>query len=609
MDGMTMQVRGEWLDTVDAIRDPLMVHDEELRVVRCNRAYAKRAGKSFAEILGRPYWQAFPKGTGPLAQCDNSEGGDCAGSEALTKVESGEIFLSRAFPLRDSRGASQTLHLFEDMTERHRAEEELLYKNALLIAQRECSLDGILVVDDQRRIVSYNSRFCQMWGFPERVLAEGPDDGAVAFVLERMQDPASFLASIERMYDEKTLTVRDTLQLKDGQVFERYSRPLTAREGRNYGRVLFFRDVTSELRSAEALRRANRALRTLSAGNVTVVKSTDESELVARMAQVIVEEGGYALAFVGYHRDDPERSVDIKAGAGIPPDILRAAPLRWGADEPGPSTTAWLAERGIESVLALPISPAPDEPPLGVMVIGARESDAFAEDERKVLEELAGDLAYGIATIRTRRERESAHAKLRGALENTVAAIAAAMQSRDPYTAGHQRRVADLAAAIGREMGLDEDTLEGITFGALIHDIGKIQIPAEILAKPSRLTNIEFDLIKTHPEAGYEIVKGIDFPWPVAQMVLQHHERLDGSGYPRGLRGEEITREARILAVADVVEAMASHRPYRAGLGVEAALAEILAKRGQSFDAQAVDACVRLFREKGYTLDKDALRH
>jgi len=153
-------------------------------------------------------------------------------------------------------------------------------------------------------------------------------------------------------------------------------------------------------------------------------------------------------------------------------------------------------------------------------------------------------------------------------------------------------------------MGLPAATIEGIRFGALIHDLGKIQIPAEILSKPTRLTPLEFELIKTHPQAGYEIVKGIEFPWPVAQMVLQHHERLDGTGYPNGTKGDEISLEARILAVADVVEAMASHRPYRPGLGIDAALKEIEAKRGRWFDPQAVDACLRLFREKSFVLDR-----
>jgi putative nucleotidyltransferase with HDIG domain len=197
-------------------------------------------------------------------------------------------------------------------------------------------------------------------------------------------------------------------------------------------------------------------------------------------------------------------------------------------------------------------------------------------------------------------ERRATGEKLRRSLEGTIGAIGATMESRDPYTAGHQRRVAELAAAMALEMGLPAQVVEGVHFGALIHDLGKIQVPAEILSKPSRLSKLEFELIKSHAQTGYDIVKEIEFPWPIAEMVYQHHERLDGSGYPQGLKGDEITLEARILSVADVVEAMSSHRPYRPGLGLDAALEEIGEQRGKGLDADAVDACTRLFRDKRF---------
>ena len=174
------------------------------------------------------------------------------------------------------------------------------------------------------------------------------------------------------------------------------------------------------------------------------------------------------------------------------------------------------------------------------------------------------------------------------------------VEVRDPYTAGHQRRVADLSGAMAREMGLAPDRIDGIQLAGLIHDLGKISVPAEILSKPSRLTELEFRLIKIHPQAGYDILQDSAFPWPIARMVLEHHERMDGSGYPRNLKGEEIIMEARILAVADVVEAMSSHRPYRPALGVEAALEEIEKNRGTLYDNTVADACVKLFRDKGY---------
>ena len=189
---------------------------------------------------------------------------------------------------------------------------------------------------------------------------------------------------------------------------------------------------------------------------------------------------------------------------------------------------------------------------------------------------------------------------MRNALNGTVRAIASIVETRDPYTAGHQRRVSDLSRAIAAEMGFSADRIEGLRMAATIHDIGKISVPAEMLTKPTKLTNIEFSLIKTHVQAGYDIIKDIEFPWPIARMVLEHHERMNGSGYPNGLTGDNILLESRILAVADVVEAMGSHRPYRASLGIVPALEEIEKNKGILYDIAVADACLKLFREKGY---------
>ena len=184
--------------------------------------------------------------------------------------------------------------------------------------------------------------------------------------------------------------------------------------------------------------------------------------------------------------------------------------------------------------------------------------------------------------------------QLKVALDGIIHAIASTVEIRDPYTAGHQLGVARLAFAIAKEMGLSEDQAEGVRVAGTIHDLGKISVPAEILSKPCQLTEIEFGIIKTHPQTGYDILKSMKFPWPLAQIVLQHHEKMDGSGYPQGLSGEDILLEARILVVADVVEAMASHRPYRPALGIEKALEEISENKGVLYDPEVVGALFRL---------------
>jgi PAS domain S-box-containing protein/putative nucleotidyltransferase with HDIG domain len=192
--------------------------------------------------------------------------------------------------------------------------------------------------------------------------------------------------------------------------------------------------------------------------------------------------------------------------------------------------------------------------------------------------------------------------QLRRAMQTTIQVLGLVAETKDPYTAGHQKRTTDLARAMATEMGLPSEQIEGIRMAGAIHDIGKISLPTELLSKPTKLSVVEFSLIKQHAQQGYEILKEVESPWLLAEMVYQHHERIDGSGYPRGLKGDEILIEARILAVADVVESMASHRPYRPALGIDAALEEIIQNRGILYDPVVVDACLRLFREKGYKL-------
>jgi PAS domain S-box-containing protein len=211
---------------------------------------------------------------------------------------------------------------------------------------------------------------------------------------------------------------------------------------------------------------------------------------------------------------------------------------------------------------------------------------------------------YKDITGRKRAEEELRNnmKQMRKNLDGTIQAIARTVETRDAYTAGHQRRTTDIAGAVAFEMGLSKQVIDGIRMAGLIHDLGKISVPAEILSKPGQINESEFSLIKQHPQAGYEILKGIDFNWPVADIVLQHHERLNGSGYPYGLRDEEILLEARILGVADVIEAMASHRPYRPALGIDDAFEEITMKRGILYDPDVVDASIDLFTKRGYQL-------
>lgn len=200
----------------------------------------------------------------------------------------------------------------------------------------------------------------------------------------------------------------------------------------------------------------------------------------------------------------------------------------------------------------------------------------------------------------TEEQLKESFKKLQKTMEDSIYSISLVTEARDAYAAGHQRRVTKLAVALAEEMGFPQDKIEGIKIAALIHDVGKINLPAEILSKPGKFSEIEFNLIKNHSQIGYDILKKIDFLWPIAEIILQHHEKMNGSGYPRGLKGDEILLEAKIICVADVVGAMSSHRPYRPTLGIDKALEEISQNKGIFYDPEVVDICLKLFKEKSF---------
>jgi len=226
-----------------------------------------------------------------------------------------------------------------------------------------------------------------------------------------------------------------------------------------------------------------------------------------------------------------------------------------------------------------------------------REKRNLNSDELDVLRAAAYNLAASVSRWESDQEVKKSYSKLRKTFIDVIRTMGQIVGKKDPYTIEHQERVALLAYEIGAEMGLDGERLEGIRIAGLVHDVGKVEIPEEILSKPGRLSRLEYDLVKTHAQSGYDILREVEFPWPVAEITYQHHERLDGSGYPSGLKGGEILPETLILMVADVVEAMASHRPYRPALGVEAAIQELEDKKGILYSPEAVNACIAVLRK------------
>jgi putative nucleotidyltransferase with HDIG domain/PAS domain S-box-containing protein len=394
--------------------------------------------------------------------------------------------------------------------------------------------------------------------------------------------------------------------------------PTRDNSGQLTGILVLYQDMTFIKDLDKERYHANRAYQLLRNANKVIISAIDESSLFEQICKSIVNHG-YKMAWIGQLESDEAKTIKPLKSAGFDHDYLDSIKIYWSDDALGhgptgtaaregrtvvnqnfltnPAVLPWresAKENGFQSSIALPLK-TDSGSVFAVLTIYAVEHDAFDEDEAEKLEELAEILSYGHKSILEQEKRFDV-------MEKSVAALAATVESRDPYTAGHQTRVAKLALAIAQDMGLDSESCTGIKLAALIHDIGKMQIPIEILTKPIKLSKLEMDMIKIHPEVGYGILKDIPFPWPVAEIVHQHHERYNGSGYPKGLHGNEIVIGARIVSVADVIESISSYRPYRPALGLEMALNEIETQRGTLYDPIVVDSCLRLFKENRYTL-------
>ncbi|MDH4211024.1 MAG: GAF domain-containing protein [candidate division WOR-3 bacterium] len=397
------------------------------------------------------------------------------------------------------------------------------------------------------------------------------------------------------------------------------------------GTLGIIRDITERKKSEELLKKLNRALKVVTECDQVLVRATDETKLLSDICEIIVNLGGYKFAWVGVAPDGNTGVVRPVAHAGYEHAYLDVSEIHIPGQEDEPVSQAILTrkpqiikrldahparapwrseatERGYNAMIALPLNE--DGNIFGTLNIYSVESDVFDAEEVKLLTELSDDLAYGIASLHTRvqgrkaaEEVQNSYKKLRMIFEQTVNALASAVGKRDPYTTDHQRRVTALASAIAQEMGLHEEQVNGIRLAGMLHDIGKLAVPSEILSKPTRLSEAEFTIIKTHPRVASDILKAIEFPWPISDIVLQHHERIDGSGYPQGLLEKNILLETRILSVADVVEAISSHRPYRPAYSLEYTLEEISRNKGITYDVNAVDACLKLFAEKDFRFE------
>lgn len=497
------QQQREWQSAFDAVTDPIFLYDRSYRILRANSAYAHQAGMELSDIIGKRYFEVFPKLGHPIVDSlQNLEQG-IARSEF--QLGTGEVFLSKDFPVHNDAGEYlYSLHILEDVTQ---------------IKQLD-----------------------------------------------------------------------------------------------------------------KSVRRTKLALKLSAACIREMLQANDDLQMLQTVCRKAVESGGYRIAWVGYAEQDENKTVRPVVFAGYESGFPSALHPTWADTEHGhgPVGTAIRTGRthiiqnvlndprlahmhrdavqhGYASAIGLPLSNGTSV--FGALCFCADEPFAFSEEEVIALEEFAAIIAFGITAFRLRierhkdlQERVQYLGALRDNLEDIIEAVGIAIEARhNPYAVEHQNRVADMAKAIAQEMGFPEERVRGVQLAGILHDVGEIRIPEAILCKPGTLTDDEFMTVRNHPQLGYDILKQITLPWPVAQAVLQHHERLDGSGYPKGLKGDDILLEARIIAVADTIDALAfQQRPSHPRLGIPTALLEIEKNKGTLFDEAVVDAAIKLFRDKEF---------
>jgi PAS domain S-box-containing protein len=749
---------------VELAQDGICILQEGV-IKYCNPSLARIWGGTAKEVEGTPFTNYVHPASLPLVteRYRRRIAGEPVPSSyeiSLINREGSRFYVELNVGILEFAGQEAELVVVHDITERKGAEKDLKASEERWQFALEGAGDGVWDWNVQTNEVFFSRRWKAMLGFEEDEIGHTLDEW------ERRvhpDDKERVNAEIEEYLSGRTPTYSSEHRVvcKDGSykwVLDRGQIVSHDKNGMPSRFIGTHTDITGFKQAQDSLTRSNRALKVISACNDTLVRATEEGTLLKDICRVIVNLGGYRLAWVGFARDDAKKTVLPVAQAGYDAGFLQSVKITWGEDESGtgPTGTAirtgqpdvlreistdpryalWRVdamERGYASLLSLPL--AAGDKVFGALGIYAAEADAFNPEEIDLLTELSKDLAYGVTALRLRaehrgtvanlaaseekyrtlfetaaegiiiinartkkiryanpaigrmlgysteqlahmgmadihpadslamvvpefeaqargeknlsmnipclrkdatvlyvdvtsakasidgseqivsfftdvtqrrlveEERKRAEERLLRAMIKTIELMSRTMEMKDPYTAGHQERVTIIAIAIAKEMGLKDTEVQGLRLAAIVHDIGKIQVPAEILSKPGRLSDLEYSLIKVHAQAGYDIIKDVEFPWPIADMLLQHHERWDGTGYPQGLKGKDILPGARILAVADVVEAMGSHRPYRPSLGLDKAIGEITANRGVLYDAAVVDACLKLFK-KGFEFEK-----
>ncbi len=589
------QAEKEWENIFQAIAHPTLILDPTHGIIAANKAAVCASGMSRTDLIGRQCYDVFhgKDGCSPPPGCPVGKLLVSGQAETLdAEMETlGGVFLVSCTPIHDQQGrVEKIIHIAMDITERKRAEEALRSSERRLSDIIEFFPDATLVIDNEGKVIAWNHAIEIMTGVKaEDMLGKENYEYAVAFYGERRPTLID-IALHPELEREKSYT---NFEQKGDILF-----------GESYAPGLFGDDVHLSATAS--------VLRDVRGKIVAAIECIrDDTERKQAQEDLSRAEAEYRSIFEnaqeGIFRITPEGQF-ITANQAMAEMLGHDSPRELFSAITDISRQLYVDPRDLEAL---------KEMIKGYGPLKGYETQLYRKDGSTIWISLNMNSVHDVEgnvncyegmmediTMRRKADEERKYniEKLRKVLGGTVKAIANTVEMRDPYTAGHQRRVSDLARSVAVEMHLSSTQIDCMRVASIIHDIGKISVPAEILSKPKRLTDAEFSLIKTHCQSGHDILKDIEFPWPVARIILEHHERMDGSGYPGGLTGKNLLVESRILAVADVVEAIASHRPYRPGLGIDAALDEISKNKGILYDAEVVHACLNLFHEKGYTL-------
>jgi PAS domain S-box-containing protein len=546
--------------------DAIIVTDVEGKIEYMNPTAEKVFNRKLESFVGKDFGLAIVNGES--TEIDIVRPGKDTGVGEMYVVETEWL------------GEKAHLITISDITDRKKAEEALRESENKYRLLANNVHDVIFVLDMNLKYTYISPSVKILRGYePEELLQQTPAGMLTPSSMDLAMKTIAETMELEKT-EHREINVSRTLQLemirKDGTtVWTEVKFSLIRDENQQLVNIMgVTRDITERKQAERALLESEEKYR-------LVVENAKESIIITQDMKLVFVNNA-AISMVGYSKE-----------------ILT---LKSFTDFIHPDDRNMVVDHHIKRIKGEEVPPV-----YSFRVIGQDGTVIWCELNAAVIQWKGKPATLNFLNNITERRKSEEELKqtlesLRKSIGATIQTMVSAVEMRDPYTAGHQLRVADLACSIAAEIGLPQDKIDGIRMAGSIHDIGKLSIPAEILSKPTKLTDIEFSLIKEHSRSGYEMLKDVESPWPLAQIVYQHHERMNGSGYPRNLKGKEILIEARIMAVADVVEAIASHRPYRPGLGIEVALEEIEKNKGIFYDDAVADACLRLFREKGYQL-------